>query len=140
MSNTTITQEVQEPISSSFSKTVSDLPSQWREFAERNRQMGLPDFVVAVYHALAKSLEAALASEQNTTLSLEEASTASGYSVDHIGRLLRKGQLPNVGRKFKPRVRVADLPRHRQVVKRDSKKYDPVADALSLRSRGKRTV
>ena len=43
----------------------------------------------------------------DSALSLGE----SGYSEDHLGRLVRAGTLRNYGRKGAPRVRRGDLPR-----------------------------
>jgi hypothetical protein len=102
--------------------------------------MGLPDNAVTIYELCAKTLEKALASAGDTTLSLETAAAKSGYSVDHFGRLIRMGRIPNAGRKGKPRIRVADLPKRPQVVTNNKSEYDPVTDARSLRSRGKRPV
>jgi len=44
-------------------------------------------------------------------LTLARASAESGYSVDHLGRLIREGRLPNVGRQRAPRLRRVDIPR-----------------------------
>jgi len=49
--------------------------------------------------------------ENDEILSLEAASTVSGYSRDHIARLIRQGRIPNAGRPNAPRVRRRDLPR-----------------------------
>jgi hypothetical protein len=38
----------------------------------------------------------------------------TGYSADHLGRLIREGKLANHGRPNAPRVRAADLPRKRR--------------------------
>jgi hypothetical protein len=43
------------------------------------------------------------------TMSLTEAAERTGYSAEHIGRLVRRGRLPNAGRKNAPRVRLGDL-------------------------------
>ncbi len=48
---------------------------------------------------------------QLESLSLEQASAESGYSVDHLGRLVREGILPNAGEPYAPRIRRCDLPR-----------------------------
>jgi len=45
------------------------------------------------------------------TLNLQQASQESGYSADHLGRLVREGKIPNAGRPNAPRIRRADLPR-----------------------------
>ena len=47
---------------------------------------------------------------QRAPLTLEQAAQRSGYSRDHIGRLLRSGRLENVGSRGRPRVRASDLP------------------------------
>ncbi len=56
-------------------------------------------------------LDDALRAEQAAVLSLREASRASGYSADHLGRLIRAGALPNAGRPNAPKIRLVDLPR-----------------------------
>jgi hypothetical protein len=44
-------------------------------------------------------------------LNLRQASAESGYSPDHLGRLVRDGKIPNAGRPNAPRIRRTDLPR-----------------------------
>ena len=46
-----------------------------------------------------------------TTLSLTEAARESGYSTDHLGRLVRDGKIPNTGRPGAPRIARSHLPR-----------------------------
>ncbi len=70
-------------------------------------------------------------------LTLQTAARISGYSTDHLARLLREGKIPNSGQKHRPRIRRKDLPQKRNfslASARDSR-YDPTADARSLRSR-----
>ena len=43
-------------------------------------------------------------------LSVRRAAIESGYSADHLGRLLREGKLANAGRANAPRIRRGDLP------------------------------
>ena len=50
--------------------------------------------------AAAKELEEALAKGLTEVLTLEEAAAESGYSADHLGRLLADGTIPNAGRKY----------------------------------------
>lgn len=82
-------------------------------------------------------LRAVMASEQESLLTLEEAAERSGYSRDHLGRLVREGKLPNAGRRGSPRIRVGDLPRKPpgRLAERTPKLYDPEADARTLLSR-----
>lgn len=49
-------------------------------------------------------------SESVETLSLTEAAERSGYSREHLGRLVRAGTIPNAGRPNAPRIRTSDLP------------------------------
>ena len=44
-------------------------------------------------------------------LNLSQAARRSGYSREHLSRLVGAGKIPNVGRPHAPRVRVRDLPR-----------------------------
>jgi hypothetical protein len=55
-------------------------------------------------------LEELFREQDSDLLSLTEAAEASGYSSDHLSRLVRQGQLPNMGRRHRPRVRRGDLP------------------------------
>ena len=52
----------------------------------------------------AAELEAALRQEDDTLLTLTEAARESGYSADHLGRLVRDGKIPNTGRPGAPRI------------------------------------
>lgn len=58
----------------------------------------------------ASQLELALHDRAEEMLTLAEASLRSGYSQDHLARLLREGRLPNAGRRGSPRIRAGDLP------------------------------
>jgi len=49
--------------------------------------------------------------DASDALNLREAAEESGYSADHLGRLVREGKIPNAGRPNAPRIRRADLPR-----------------------------
>jgi hypothetical protein len=88
---------------------IHDLPALWRERAE-----GLAPYTPAVAVAFGKAadeLVAALADSEDALLSLEAAARECGYSADHLGRLVKSGQLANHGRKHAPKVRRGDLPR-----------------------------
>lgn len=54
---------------------------------------------------------AVYATEEDALLTLQEGATESGYSPDHLGRLIRHGAIPNAGRHRAPRIRRKDLPR-----------------------------
>ena len=80
-----------------------------------------------------------LTHEGDTLLTLAAAAQRSGYSPDHLARLIRTGAIPNAGRRGAPRIRLADLPtrpaRRPPIDLPLSPHYDPIADARSLRDR-----
>jgi hypothetical protein len=41
---------------------------------------------------------------------LTEAARASGYSREHLGRLLKEGRIPNAGQPGAPKIRRSNLP------------------------------
>ena len=60
--------------------------------------------------SVADELEAVLGRQGSELLTLQEAAEVSGYSSDHLGRLVRDGQIPNAGRPRAPRICRSDLP------------------------------
>jgi len=90
--------------------TLEQLLAQWRSDATTIRDYGGKDSADAVERC-ADQLEETMRDEKDESLSLAEASAECGYSVSHLRRLARDGQLVNVGKKGAPRVRRGDLPR-----------------------------
>ncbi len=90
--------------------TVEGLPADWRRQAKSLRRYGGETPATAIERC-ADDLEATLAERNETTFSLVEASRESGYSADHLGRLVRDGKIPNAGRSGAPRIALKDLPR-----------------------------
>jgi len=43
-------------------------------------------------------------------VTLKEAQAIGGFSIDHLQRLVASGQIENVGRKHRPRIRRSDVP------------------------------
>jgi hypothetical protein len=78
-------------------------------FAERRDSFGDEARARALEWAAAQ-IETAIQADDDQRLTLSEAALRSGYSADHLARLLREGRLPNAGRPGSPRSRVADLP------------------------------
>lgn len=72
--------------------------------------------------------------ESDRILTLREAAARTGYSVDHLARLIRQGKLSNAGRHKAPRIRVGDLPQRRQFARKRSSAYSVVTDAQALRN------
>ena len=88
---------------------VRGLVARWQHRAEDLRPYA-PAAAAAFEHAAAE-LESALRAADADLLTLKEAAQESGYSADHLGRLIRDGVVPNAGRRHAPRIRRADLPR-----------------------------
>jgi hypothetical protein len=110
---------------------VQHLLSTWRERAAFIEAYG--DLTSARLWKLAASeLERALTSVAEETLSLSDAAKISGYSINHLGDLIRQGKLPNAGRSGAPRLRRADLP-----AKNPKGRGRPPRSRLSLQLRRK---
>lgn len=86
------------------------LVERWRSDAERLSEHYGQDHLARLLSRMAGDLEVALCKWGDETLNLREAAQESGYSEDHLGRLIMEGKVPNAGRKHAPRIRRADLP------------------------------
>jgi len=89
--------------------TPADLPDTWRALAMQQRSLGA-DAQARTLEWCADQLTTAMLQKADERLSLHRAAEESGYSVDHLGRLLREGKIPNSGRRAKPLIRRGDLP------------------------------
>jgi|HubBroStandDraft_6_1064221.scaffolds.fasta_scaffold211528_2 hypothetical protein len=91
---------------------------------------------VKVVDVLLNELDALRTTEGARILTLREASNLSGYSVEHLGLLIRTGALTNAGSKGRPRIYLHDLPMKPKssVAKTYDVQYDVHADAQALRS------
>ena len=86
------------------------LAEQWRTEAETLRKRGATAQAV-VLESCADEMERALRERDNELLNLMEAAQLSGYSSEHLGRMVRDGKIPNAGRPGAPRIRLGDIPR-----------------------------
>ena len=102
------------------------LPQQWREKAKLFRQHG-HEATARTYEVCSAELEAAVRGGAHELLDLKEAARESGYSADHLGRLVRDGKIPNAGRRNAPKIRRIDLPRRPEVT---SSKKSPEVDLV----------
>ncbi|MXX71201.1 MAG: hypothetical protein F4205_03145 [Gemmatimonadetes bacterium] len=89
--------------------SVKALPAIWRKRAKLLRRYGAETPATALERC-ADELEAMLVEHDETTFSLVEAARESGYSADHLGRLVRDGKIPNAGRPGAPRIARKHLP------------------------------
>ncbi len=90
--------------------SIRKLPAAWRRRAKTLRRYGGQALATALERC-ADELEGTIRERDDTTYSLVEASRESGYSADHLGRLVREGKIPNAGRPGAPRIARVDLPR-----------------------------
>ena len=65
----------------------------------------------AMLEKAASELRAVCRAEEGRLLTIAEASQATGYSADHLRRLVNQGKLDNLGGRGIIRVRARDLPR-----------------------------
>ena len=88
---------------------ISELSEEWRALAEQQRRLGAEPQARTLEYC-ADALWSALAANDDELLSLHQAAHESGYTPDHLGRLLREGKVQNAGRKARPLIRRSDLP------------------------------
>ena len=119
------------------SRTLAALRERW--LTRRNELRRLHALVdgAILCDELLLELDGLASDTANEGLSLKRAALESGYSVDHLGRLVREGKLRNAGRPHSPRICRGDLPAkvRRAVASNAEQSYDPDADARSLVSR-----
>ena len=90
--------------------TSDALMAAWARRAEEYRAVNAQVDGARILMQCLSEVEGVFRSEGDQTLTLAEAARISGYSPDHLGRLVRGGHLPNVGIRHRPRVRRQDLP------------------------------
>lgn len=112
----------------------------WERFACECEELDSHVSASTLTRKILSSFRDILNRDLNQELTLEEAARRSGYHAGHLGRLLRQGKLLNAGRKYAPRIRAGDLPkRAKNLAPPTIERYDPIADARSLRSRREET-
>jgi hypothetical protein len=116
--------------------TRDELRSRWNDRrAEWCRLRALVDGASVCEQVLAE-LESVWDSEDESELTLEQASSLSGYSADHLRRLMRENKLPGLRRGRRLYFRTGDLPRKSNRIDSFTKEsYDPIADARQVVAR-----
>ena len=116
--------------------TPNEFLAKWRAEADAMRRRGVMVSGAQLCAEILSDFQSVIASEADTVLSLPDAAVRSGYSPEHLGRLVRQGRVPNAGRRGAPCIRAADLPRKpRGLVPTGPQAYDPTADARTLLDR-----
>jgi len=90
---------------------IATLPVEWKARAKNLRRWASAEAAATAWERAAAELEEALSRQSDRVLDLTQAAAVSGYSADHLGRLIRQGRIPNAGRRHAPRIRLSDLPR-----------------------------
>lgn len=89
---------------------VGKLALVWRERAASLRDWGADPGVAQLWERAAVELEQALVQAGQQVLTVKAAAEATGLSARHLRQMITTGKLPNVGQRYRPRVRRADLP------------------------------
>ncbi len=89
----------------------ADFLARWRQRRDDFDRLSAAVEARALLDSLLSELELLFAEEEEHGLTLTEAASESGYSQDHLARLVRDGTIPNAGRPRAPRIRRKDLPR-----------------------------
>jgi hypothetical protein len=84
--------------------------AKWSGEAETLRRLGAHVDGASLIDAILSDLHTLERAEASEALTLEKAAAESGYSSDHLGKLLRVGTIPNAGRKNAPRILRHHLP------------------------------
>ncbi len=89
--------------------TPADLAQEFRSTAKVFREHA-DESVAIAYEKCASRVEQAFNEEDNVLLNLQQAAEESGFTSDHLGRLVREGKIPNAGRPGAPRIARRHLP------------------------------
>jgi hypothetical protein len=108
-----------------------------QEFAPACEAIGAQVNAALIVRQIIGSLRSVREAALAEALSLTKAAERTGYSAEHLGRLVRQGRLPNAGRKNAPKIRLSDLALDgkTKLARRSARLYDPLSDARSLRVR-----
>lgn len=90
--------------------TLQACVAKWSGEAEALRRLGAHVDGAKLIEAILADLQASGRAEATEALTLEEAARESGYTAEHLGKLLRTGTIPNAGRKNAPRILRRHLP------------------------------
>lgn len=90
---------------------LDGLLTQWRDEANWvEKRMGQPSLAHVTRTHIA-DVEKLLEDAGDEPLTIREAAQLSGYSADHLRRLILEGRIPNAGRPGAPKIARRHLPR-----------------------------
>ncbi len=87
---------------------------------------------VLLLNDILRDVAAVLDAGTDELLTLRQAARESGYSADHLGRLVKTGAIPNAGRPHAPRILRRDLPRKAGALRVEASS-DHLSDATPVR-------
>jgi len=93
-----------------LARTLDACLAKWTAEADSLRRLGAQVDGAKLIEAIVADFQAVNRADDAETLTLIEAARESGYSSEHLGKLLRRGTIPNAGRKNAPRIRRRHLP------------------------------
>ena len=113
-----------------------EVEERWLSRREEFRRLKVSVDGALLCEEVIADLERLREEREGEQLTLSEAARLSGYSREHIARLIRLGKLSNAGRKHSPRILLSDLPKRPGAIASVARSsYDPSTDARSLRVR-----
>jgi len=116
--------------------TREDFTTRWRCRRDELARLGAQVEGAKLCDEVLADFEAVTTAEDEAILGLQEAASGSGYSSDHLRRLVRRGQLRATRRGRRLFFRVGDLPKKLAIVDgRPIRPYDPIADARRVATR-----
>jgi len=126
----------------SLGTKLESLVKRWYAKAELFAEHKCQD-VAATYRRVGDELERDLREWEDERLTIQEAAAESGYSTEHLRRLVRDGKLDGErapGGKSRMRLRRGGLPTkpsegHKEVAENQTSTYDPEEDARSIAQR-----
>lgn len=112
-----------------------EIVARWTSRLEEWRRFNVQVDGATLAAEVLADLQQVAANEGDVALTLSAAADLSGYTTDHLSRLIRDGTIRNAGRKGSPRILRKDLPiRPSRVASGRGAPYNAVADARFLRS------
>ena len=113
--------------------TPQELRQRWTELRDTYERVGAWVEGARIIDAFLADLTSIERTSNDRLLTLREAAELSGYSTDHLARLVRQAVIPNAGKRHSPRIRLGDLPRRPKSFAHSQKRsYDAITDARSL--------
>src|SRR5687767_3870918 len=113
---------------------IDSIIERWRKRQEVLMRLDATVRAASLIEEMLADLEV-IASSESDELNLTDAAQVSGYSADHLGRMVRAGTLTNYGHRGSPRIRRSELPKRAKprLPKGAHAPYDARTDArLSL--------